>query len=109
MGGPVHEAVSQTQNYLRSIDEDRHRIKSEFGIDPRRLHATVVIGHIDQENSPIPMKTIYETLRTYNSHMTRITVMTYDQLVTHAECGRNTWARSRIPSKAAATSRATTP
>jgi hypothetical protein len=84
VGGPVHEAVSQTQNSLRSLDEDRHRIKSEFGIDPRRLHATVVIGHIDQETSPISMETVYETLRTYNSHMTRITVMTYDQLVTNA-------------------------
>lgn len=84
VGGEVHAAVSQTQNYLRALDEDRHRIKSEFGIDPRRLHATVVIGHIDQENSLIPMETIYETLRTYNSHMTRITVMTYDQLVIHA-------------------------
>jgi hypothetical protein len=84
VGGEIHAAVSQTQNYLRSLDEDRHRIKSEFGIDPRRLHATVVIGHVDQENSPIPMETIYETLRTYNSHMTRITVMTYDQLVVHA-------------------------
>jgi hypothetical protein len=84
VGGVVHEAVSQTQNYLRSLDEDRHRIVAEFGIDPRRLHATVVIGHIDQANSSIPMDTIYETLRTYNSFMSRITVMTYDQLVTNA-------------------------
>jgi hypothetical protein len=84
LGAPVHEAVSQTQNYLRGLDEDRHRIKSEFGIDPRRLHATVVMGHIDQATSQIPMEAVYETLRTYNSHMTRITVMTYDQLVTNA-------------------------
>jgi hypothetical protein len=84
VGGAIHEAVSQTQNYLRSLDEDRHRIKSEFGIDPRRLHATVVIGHIDHENSQISIETIYETLRTYNSHMARIAVMTYDQLVTNA-------------------------
>jgi hypothetical protein len=84
VGGPVHEAVSQTQNYLRGLDEDRHKIKSEFGIDPRRLHATVVIGHIDHAKSTIPIDAIYETLRTYNSHMTRIAVMTYDQLVTSA-------------------------
>jgi hypothetical protein len=84
VGGAVHEAVSQTQNYLRSLDEDRHRIKSEFGIDPRRVHATVVIGHIDHENSSIPMESVYETIRTYNSHMTRITVMTYDQLAANA-------------------------
>ncbi|WP_156764856.1 Shedu anti-phage system protein SduA domain-containing protein [Mycobacterium sp. 1081908.1] len=84
VGGPVHEAVSQTQNYLCSLDEDRHRIKADFGIEPRRLHATVVIGHFDHETSAIPMETVYETLRIYNSHMTRITVMTYDQLVTNA-------------------------
>jgi hypothetical protein len=84
LGGAVHEAVSQTQNYVRALDEERHRIKADFGIDVRRLHATVLIGHVDQENSQIPMETIYETLRTYNSHLSRITVMTYDQLVTNA-------------------------
>jgi predicted transcriptional regulator len=47
VGGEIHAAVSQTQNYLRALDEERHRIKAEFGIDPRRLHATVVIGHVD--------------------------------------------------------------
>jgi len=99
VGGVVHEAVSQTQNYLRSLDEDRHRIVAEFGIDPRRLHATVVIGHIDQANSSIPMDTIYETLRTYNSFMSRITVMTYDQLVTNAHNALEMLGAPRTPNK----------
>jgi hypothetical protein len=84
MGGEVHAAVSQTQNYLRSLDEDRHRIHAEFGIDVRRVHATVVIGHVDHDNDPMPPEKVYETLRTYNSYMSRIAVMTYDQLVTNA-------------------------
>lgn len=84
VGGAVHEAVSQTQNYLRSLDEDRHRIHAEFGIDVRRVHATVVIGHVDHANDPMPPEKVYETIRTYNSYMSRIAVMTYDQLVTNA-------------------------
>ncbi|TGD89227.1 DUF4263 domain-containing protein [Mycolicibacterium sp. CH28] len=84
VGGAVHEAVSQTQNYLRSLDEERFRINTTFGIDPRRVHATVVIGHVDHSNDPMPHADVYETLRTYNSHMSRITVITYDQLVTSA-------------------------
>lgn len=89
VGGAVHEAVSQTQNYLRSLDEDRFRINTTFGIDPRRVHATVVIGHVDHSNDPMPHHEVYETLRTYNSHMSRITVMTYDQLVTSARNALN--------------------
>jgi hypothetical protein len=64
IGGKVHAAVSQTQNYLRSLDEDRHRIKAGFGIDARRMHATVVIGHIDHDNDPMPPKDVHETIRT---------------------------------------------
>jgi hypothetical protein len=32
----------------------------------------------------MPHKDVYETIRTYNSHLSRITVMTYDQLLTNA-------------------------
>lgn len=85
VSGLVHEAVSQTQNYLRSLDEERYQIKTNFGIDPRRVHATLVIGHVDHDSNPVPtQEEIYETIRTYNSYMTRVTVMTYDQLVTNA-------------------------
>ncbi|MCU1699405.1 MAG: hypothetical protein JWR34_5468 [Mycobacterium sp.] len=84
VSGRVHEAVSQTANYLRALDEQRHRIATDFGIDPRRVHATVVIGHVDHASDDMPPKDVYETIRTYNSHLSRITVMTYDQLLTNA-------------------------
>ncbi len=84
VSGEVHAAVSQTQNYLRSLDEVRDRVQVEFGINARRVHATVVIGHIDHTNDSMPPDKVYETLRTYNSYMSRIAVMTYDQLITNA-------------------------
>lgn len=84
VSGEVHAAVSQTQNYLRSLDETRDRVQTEFGINARRVHATVVIGHVDHDKDPMPHEKVYETLRTYNSYMSRIAVMTYDQLVTNA-------------------------
>lgn len=45
LGAPVHRAVSQTQNYLRTLDEGRESILAQYGIDTRRASATVVIGH----------------------------------------------------------------
>jgi Domain of unknown function (DUF4263) len=84
VSGEVHAAVSQTQNYLRSLDEVRDRVQTEFGVNVRRVHATVVIGHMDHEKDPMLPEKVYETIRTYNSYMSRIAVMTYDQLVTNA-------------------------
>jgi hypothetical protein len=54
VSGEVHAAVSQTQNYLRSLDETRDRVQTEFGINARRVHATVVIGHVDHDKDPMP-------------------------------------------------------
>lgn len=41
----VHDAVAQTMNYLVGLDENRERIRAEFGIDTRRASALVLIGH----------------------------------------------------------------
>jgi hypothetical protein len=84
-GGAVHRAVSQVQNYLRSLDEDRHRILNQHGIDTRRAFGTVVIGHADFIQSGFSAQDLVETLRTYNSHMSRIEVITYDALIGSAE------------------------
>lgn len=84
VGRPVHEAVSQSANYLRSADENVPGIEYNFGIDARRVSATVVIGHLDYNTEEMTEKAFYQTLRTYNSHLSRIEVITYDQLVTSA-------------------------
>lgn len=84
-GGAVHSAVSQAQNYLRALDEDRARLLETFGIDSRRAFATVVIGHKEFLRSGFSTDDVAETLRTYNSHLGRIEVITYDSLIESAE------------------------
>lgn len=83
-GPEVHEAVCQVTNYLRGLDEERNTVLTKYKIECRRALATVIIGHsafardVDQEQ-------VYETLRTYNSHVARIEVLTYDQLLDAAD------------------------
>ena len=69
---------------MRSTDENVPGIQYNFGIDARRVSATVVIGHIDYNDEEMTEEAFYQTLRTYNSHLSRIDVMTYDQLVSSA-------------------------
>ncbi|WP_454231561.1 Shedu anti-phage system protein SduA domain-containing protein [Mycolicibacterium fortuitum] len=84
VGKDVHEAVSQAENYLRSLDEEAHTIKSKLGFEAHRVFATVVIGHINHNTEDIEKDDFYRTLRTYNSHLTRVQVITYDQLIANA-------------------------
>ncbi|MFC4330109.1 Shedu anti-phage system protein SduA domain-containing protein [Streptomyces andamanensis] len=85
LGAPVHRAVSQTQNYLRTLDEGRESILARYGIDTRRASATVVIGHPQYVSDGITPQQIADTLRTYNTHMSRIEVITYETLLQSAE------------------------
>ncbi|SDP78297.1 protein of unknown function [Streptomyces sp. cf386] len=85
LGALAHRAVSQAQNYLRVMDEDRHRILADHGVDTRRASATVVIGHPRYVNGKVIPQEIAETLRTYNTHAARIEVITYETLMESAE------------------------
>jgi hypothetical protein len=84
VGNDVHEAVAQTENYLESLDGEAHTIKSKMGFEARRAFATVVIGHIKHNRGDVPEEDFYRTLRIYNSHLSRIEVLTYDQLIDNA-------------------------
>ena len=84
VGNEVHEAVSQTENYLRSLDEEAHTIKSKLKFEAHRVFATVVIGHINHNVEEMDEDDFYRALRTYNSHLTRVQVITYDQLIENA-------------------------
>lgn len=79
VGPEVNEAVGQTANYLRELDEQRDAIKTRLGIECSRISATVVIGHRDLTD--VSDNDLYRTLRTYSSHLSRIELVTYDQLV----------------------------
>ncbi|MCX0244713.1 Shedu anti-phage system protein SduA domain-containing protein [Streptomyces drozdowiczii] len=84
LGAPAHHAVSQAQNYLRTMDENREAILADHGVDTRRASATVVIGHPRFVSGGITPKEIAETLRTYNTHAARIEVITYETLLESA-------------------------
>ncbi|MGW4814653.1 Shedu anti-phage system protein SduA domain-containing protein [Kitasatospora cineracea] len=88
----VHEAVSQCMNYLRTIDEMGAALRTlhnnELGLnyDYRRARGTVVIGF--QERAVTDRATreqIDQTIRSYNSHLSRIQVLTYADLLDAAE------------------------
>jgi hypothetical protein len=82
---PVNEAVGQAGNYLRSLDEHYAHIRLERGIDCRRTSMTVVIGCARFCEATTEAHVIAETIRTYNSHLSRIRVVTYDDLLASAE------------------------
>lgn len=84
LSAEVHDAVGQMANYLRAFDERRLEIFEEHNIEVRRAHGTVVIGHPMFQPDP-EERIINETLRTYTSHLSRIDVMTYKDLIDGAE------------------------
>ncbi|WP_188298372.1 Shedu anti-phage system protein SduA domain-containing protein [Streptomyces sp. CBMA156] len=85
VGADINDATGQALNYLRSLDEHRHQILADFNIDCRRATMTVVIGHASFVTGKITAEQVAETIRTYNSNMARITVVTYDQLIEAAQ------------------------
>ncbi|OMI38989.1 Shedu anti-phage system protein SduA domain-containing protein [Streptomyces sparsogenes] len=84
LGARVHHAVSQAQDYLRALDENRPEILADYGIDTRRASATVVIGHPRYQRAGCSPREAAETLRTYNTHCARIEVITYETLLDSA-------------------------
>ncbi|GAA2367390.1 hypothetical protein GCM10010417_31470 [Streptomyces carpaticus] len=84
LGAAVHHAVSQVQNYLRAMDENRQTILADHGVDTRRASATVVVGHPRYVTGNVTHQEVVETLRTYNTHAMRIEVITYETLLESA-------------------------
>jgi hypothetical protein len=85
VGPDVHRAVSQAANYLRSLDENRAAILADHGIECRRAAATVLIGHPKFVEQGFEAGEIAAALRTYNGVLTRIEVITYQELIDAAE------------------------
>ncbi|WP_035799826.1 Shedu anti-phage system protein SduA domain-containing protein [Kitasatospora mediocidica] len=80
----VHDAVGQAVNYLVGLDEDRRRIFEDFSIETRRASAIVLIGHPALQPD-VPEQEINEALRTFNTHVNRVEVITYKELIDNAE------------------------
>lgn len=88
VGPEVNSAVGQAANYLRSVDEQRHLIGSEHKIECRRAFASVIVGYPGHNGqADVTDAQFREAIRTYNSHLSRIEVLTYEDLIVAA---RNT-------------------
>ncbi|RPK68104.1 hypothetical protein EES42_21765 [Streptomyces sp. ADI95-17] len=85
VGHEINKAVGQAMNYLRELDEKRSQLLVDLGIDARRASMTVVIGHSTFVTNGASSAQIDETIRTYNSHLTRVSVTTYDRLIGNAQ------------------------
>lgn len=85
VGHEINKAVGQAMNYLRELDEKRSQLLVDLGIDARRASMTVVIGHSAFVINGASTAQIDETIRTYNSHLTRVSVTTYDRLIGNAQ------------------------
>ena len=88
VGADVHEATMQAMNYVRTADELGLQLQTlvseELGVSVklRRVFATVVIGHRDHVRaSDMPRDQLDLAFRTYNASLSRVEVMTFDQLL----------------------------
>lgn len=81
LGEILCKAVGQARNYLLALDENRHQILADLGIDTRRASATIVAGHAAFVSNGVTPDQIAETLRCNNAHDPRVKIITYDQLI----------------------------
>ncbi|MFJ6657804.1 Shedu anti-phage system protein SduA domain-containing protein [Streptomyces sp. NPDC091377] len=95
VGTEVNKAVGQAMNYLRELDEKRPQILVDLGIDCRRASMTVVIGHNGFVTTDASPQEIDETIRTFNSYLTRLSVTTYGRLIENAQRTINLTASGR--------------
>lgn len=90
VGKEVHEAVGQVMNYLRALDHQGPAMEWTFAnslgdsYDMCRIRGTVVLGNAHKVQS-VDKKIVDRTLRTYNSHLSRVEVLTYDDLLDAAD------------------------
>ncbi|AIK83782.1 hypothetical protein CGLAR1_00460 [Corynebacterium glutamicum] len=83
LGSEVHIAVQQAQRYLYELDRSADTLMLKHGFDARRATALVVIGvYPDLEKDEADK--FRESFRIYNSHLARVQVTTYDDLLQNA-------------------------
>ncbi|WP_147472681.1 Shedu immune nuclease family protein [Streptomyces triticirhizae] len=63
-------------------------IREEFGIETRRASATVLIGH-PAPHPEVSETEISDTFRRLNSHVNRVEVVTYKELIDNAARAMN--------------------
>lgn len=73
-GNELSKSIGQVINYLATLDSDRDRIRSNDGEDTNKIRVKLIIGRDGDERQ-------VESLRNLNSHINRIEIVTFDQLL----------------------------
>jgi len=93
VSGDVNRAVNQAAHYISEIEADRGNLIRKYKVDLYKLKAKVLIGHLPDDDEHHDAKR--EALRMFNSHLSRVEVITYDELyriadnVVHANLGES--------------------
>ena len=83
IGSEVNDAMNQAAQYICCIEMDRASIFKRFGVDLHKIKAKVLIGNMGKDDQD--KRRERESLRTYNSHLHGIEIISYDQLVRIAD------------------------
>lgn len=74
----LSKVIGQVENYIGKLDANRHQIRADDYEDTNKIRAKIVIG---RDGTPEEQA----ALRTFNGHLHRIEVITFDQLLRIAE------------------------
>ena len=74
----LSQAIGQVMKYIEEVERNRDAILAKDGIDTLKIRVRVIVGRDGN-------KAQQEALRNFNSHLHRIEVITYDQLLRIAE------------------------
>lgn len=83
VGPAVHAAVDRLISQLRLLDQHAAEIRTELLVECRRAFGTVVIGHphyLADRDAAVD-QAVRDAIRTYNSHLAGIEVVTYQDLI----------------------------
>lgn len=79
----VSDAINQAAHYISEIERERATLFQRYKVDLYKLKAKVLIGAICEDDEDVEDRRA--ALRMLNSHLHRIEVITYDELVRIAE------------------------
>jgi len=79
----VSDAINQAAHYISEIERERAVLFQRYKVDLYKLKAKVLIGCVFDDDEDVEAKRA--ALRMLNSHLHRIEVITYDELVRIAE------------------------
>lgn len=84
VGDDITRAVSHAMKQLVEIDKQKIQSQTDLTSGSRPTTATIVIGHTDFITE-FSAEQVHGALQSYNNYLSRIEVITYDQLIARAK------------------------